>query len=304
MLSSARTVRLPAAAASVSAARRHVRAALTGSGREDWSDDAELAVSELVTNAVLHARTECEVTVTLERDRVLVAVRDFSPSVLLERHFSEHATTGRGLRLVAGLGADFGIDGLGPDGKVVWFTVDGSTTSEPEGISPEWDLDGLELIEDEVDAVVVLPAVPVTLWLAALEHQAAVLRELYLVRAAHPTGPDTLDLVAADRAHVLLATGTDRAGRAAPVRTTPDGTAVMDVTVVLAAHAGTEMFGHFQDALELGRELAREGRLLLGPPLPEVVSLRDWACDQVIAQAKGVPPSAWVASSSDGSRGG
>lgn len=293
MLPSPATVRLPPDAASVSAARRHIRLALAAGGRADWSDDAELAVSELVTNAVLHARTDCEVVVTHEPDRVLVAVRDFSPSVLLERHFSEHATTGRGLRLVAGLGADFGIDGFGPDGKVVWFSVDGTTTSEPEGIGPEWDLDGLDLIEDEVDAVIVLPAVPVTLWLAALEHQAAVLRELYLVRAAHPVGPDTLDLAAADRAHVLLATGTDRAGRAAPVRTSSDGTKVMDVTVVLAAQAGTEMFGHFQVALDLGRDLAREGLLLLRPPLPEVVSLRDWACDQVVAQVHGVPPTAW-----------
>ncbi len=293
---SPQTVRLPADPASVAAARRHVRSALDGSDHEEWSDDAELAVSELVTNAVLHARTDCEVSVTVEPDRVLVAVRDFSPSVLLERHFSEHATTGRGLRLVACLGADFGIDGLGADGKVVWFTIDGSSTAVDDGIGPEWDLDGLDLLADQVDTVVVLPAVPVTLWLAALEHQAAVLRELYLVRAARPDGPDTLDLAAAGRAYVLLATGTDRAGRAATVRTGPDGTSVMDVTVVLAVDTGTEVFGHFQDAMDLSVELARNGRLLLRPPLPEIVSLRDWACDQVVAQVKGVPPSAWDAS--------
>ncbi len=43
-----RTVRLPPEAASVSAARRHVREVLTLAGHEDWADDAQLAVSELV----------------------------------------------------------------------------------------------------------------------------------------------------------------------------------------------------------------------------------------------------------------
>lgn len=293
---SPQTVRLAADPNSVSASRRHVRAVLTDSGHQDWCDDAELAVSELVTNVVLHARTVCEVSVTVEDHRVLVAVRDFSPSVLLERHFSEHATTGRGLRLVAGLGADVGIDSLGAQGKVVWFTIDGTASTHADGVSPQWDLEGLDLLDDEVDTVVVLPAVPVMLWLATLEHQAALLRELYLVRAAAPAGWDTLDLAAADRAYVLLATGTDRAGRATKVRTGPDGMTVMDVTVVLPPSTGTEVFGHFQDALDLGRDLAREGRLLLRPPLPEIVSLRDWACDQVVAQVKGVPPSAWDAS--------
>lgn len=287
-----RTVRLPPEAVSVSAARRHVREVLTLAGHEDWADDAQLAVSELVTNVVLHARTDCEVSVLVGPHRVRVAVRDFSPVVPLERHFSDHSTTGRGLRLVARLGADFGVESLSAGGKAVWFTLDGSAPAALEGADAEWDLDGLDLLE-EIDRIIVLPAVPLVLWSAALEHHAAVLRELFLVRAARPDDVGSVDLAVAGQALTLLLSATERAVRTLP-RSGPDSAAV-DVTLALAG-TDTEMFGRFQDALDLGRDLARHGRLLLRPPLPEIVSLRDWACDQAVAQVKGVPPKAWDSS--------
>ena len=46
-------------------------------------------------------------------------------------------------------------------------------------------------------------------------------------------------------------------------------------------------------ALDVGRVLARDGQLLLRPPLPEIDTLRDWTCDQAVAQVKGVPPTPW-----------
>jgi PAS domain S-box-containing protein len=282
-------VRLPPEAASVSAARRHVRDVLTLAGREDWADDAQLAVSELVTNVVLHARTECEVTVELGPGAVRVAVTDQSPAVPLERHFSDQSTTGRGLRLVARLGADFGVEPLDSGGKAVWFTVDGTAPAAEEGADAEWDLDGLDLLE-EVAAVVVLTAVPRRLWLAALEHQAAVLRELFLVRAVRPDVVLGPVLAAADEALALLLSGTDTAVRAIrPLQSRP---ATVDVVVALPP-VGAEVFDHFRDALDVGRELARDGHLLLRPPLPEITTLRDWACDQAVAQVKGVAPTPW-----------
>ena len=283
-----RTVRLPPEAASVSAARRHVREVLTLAGHEDWADDAQLAVSELVTNVVLHARTECEVSVELGPDAARVAVADQSPSVPLERHFSDQSTTGRGLRLVARLGADFGIEPLETGGKAVWFTVDGSTTPAFEGADAEWDLDGLDLLED-VGAVVVLPLVPRRLWLAAIEHQAALLRELFLVRAVRPEVVRADVLAAAEEAVALLLAGTDTAIRALPAGPRPP---TIDVVVGLPG-TGADLFDHFRDALDVGRVLARDGQLLLRPPLPEIDTLRDWACDQAVAQVKGVPPTPW-----------
>jgi anti-sigma regulatory factor (Ser/Thr protein kinase) len=47
----------PGDAASAGQRRRFVREVLDEAGRESWSEAASLAVSELVTNAVLHAHT-------------------------------------------------------------------------------------------------------------------------------------------------------------------------------------------------------------------------------------------------------
>ena len=48
-----------------------------------------------------------------------------------------------------------------------------------------------------------------------------------------------------------------------------------------------------QDALDVAEDLAVAGRLLARPGLPEIVAVRDWATNQVIAQLAGAPPSSW-----------
>ena len=111
-------------ASSVAGARRYVREALRGLGAERFEEAAELGVSELVTNAVLHARTAVTVTVRTTGGRVRVEVRDTSPLPVQPRHFALTSTTGRGLQLVAALSSGWGVEappaGEGP-GKTVWF---------------------------------------------------------------------------------------------------------------------------------------------------------------------------------------
>jgi anti-sigma regulatory factor (Ser/Thr protein kinase) len=119
-------LRLPPEPRSVRQAREHVRHTLAEAGRADWVDDATVAVSELVTNVVLHAGTACELLVSVSVDSARVSVRDFSAALPIERHYSSQATTGRGLTIVARLSADFGVDSLGHAGKVVWFELDDS----------------------------------------------------------------------------------------------------------------------------------------------------------------------------------
>ena len=48
-----------------------------------------------------------------------------------------------------------------------------------------------------------------------------------------------------------------------------------------------------QDALEVAEDLAVAGRLLARPGLPEVVAVRDWATNQVIAQLAGAAAHPW-----------
>jgi len=112
--------------ASVGAARRFVRAALRASALAAVSEDAELMVSELVTNAVLHARTGVTVTVSSRRrgrDLVLhVGVRDTSARSLRAPKYSQLASTGRGLKIGRELAADSGVR-LEGGGKTVWFEL-------------------------------------------------------------------------------------------------------------------------------------------------------------------------------------
>ena len=59
-------VRLPPASSSGHAARVAVRRYLSAVGRTDVTDDVLLIANELVANAVMHARTEMQLSVELE----------------------------------------------------------------------------------------------------------------------------------------------------------------------------------------------------------------------------------------------
>ncbi|WP_432495777.1 ATP-binding protein [Kineococcus auxinigenes] len=131
---------LTSLAGAVAAARRYVRETLRRLDAEEAEECAELGVSELVTNAVLHARTDFTVTVRLvPTGRIRVEVADSSPVPVQSRRFGATATTGRGLRLVAAASLDWGTTALPADlgpGKVVWFepatTVAGAASPAEE----------------------------------------------------------------------------------------------------------------------------------------------------------------------------
>lgn len=105
-------------AASPSAARRFVEGALGRWGATEILEDMQLLASELVTNAVLHARTTIELVLTQRHDAVRLEVHDrrvsLEPVTPVER--------GRGLQLIEGLAQQWGIihDGTG---KIVWLEI-------------------------------------------------------------------------------------------------------------------------------------------------------------------------------------
>lgn len=82
-----------------------------------------LLVSELVSNAVLHAKTPLEVSVASRGNRIRITVSDASPAVPAVKNYGVDAVTGRGLTMVASSSAGWGIDARG-DGKAVWFEVE------------------------------------------------------------------------------------------------------------------------------------------------------------------------------------
>src|SRR4051812_6465313 len=97
---------LPATAESASQGRRFVVDTLKAWQLDALTDAAALLASEVITNAVLHARTAF--TVTLERisdDCVQIAVSDGSTYVPQRRQSTADSTNGRGIRLLDQLSA-------------------------------------------------------------------------------------------------------------------------------------------------------------------------------------------------------
>ena len=86
------------------------------------ADVAELLVSELATNALRYGRPPFEVRVRVAGDAVEVGVSDTDPAVPMVLHDRSLEESGRGLRLVAQLAADWGIRTHEP-GKTVWFSI-------------------------------------------------------------------------------------------------------------------------------------------------------------------------------------
>jgi anti-sigma regulatory factor (Ser/Thr protein kinase) len=109
-------------------ARRFLRDTLVSWDASVYSDAAELVLTELVTNAVLHAKTDILVRVDLGRGALRLEVIDRSPRQPIARHYSSEATTGRGLGLVDAVAKRWGVQ---PDaaGKMVWaeLVTEGAT---------------------------------------------------------------------------------------------------------------------------------------------------------------------------------
>jgi anti-sigma regulatory factor (Ser/Thr protein kinase) len=118
---------LPPDPTSARACRRFLVGALEEWGADGFTDEAVLLLSELVTNAVLHAGTEIVVDVRLRtggRGRVLrIEVRDGSPRLPAVRHYSMLSGTGRGMALVAGTARKWDAEALPSGGKRVWFEL-------------------------------------------------------------------------------------------------------------------------------------------------------------------------------------
>ena len=75
-------------------------------------------MSELATNALLHAATNFEVTIHRD-DAVRIGVIDHDPTPPVRRHAGPTDTSGRGLHLIEQLCTRWGVDAF-DDGKCVW----------------------------------------------------------------------------------------------------------------------------------------------------------------------------------------
>lgn len=105
-------------------ARQFVRRACRDWGvGEDMCEDVELVATELVANVVDHAGTRCTITISYDTPRLRIEVEDFYPCSIPESpRLDPTASRGRGLLVVAGLSAAWGVRDL-PNGKSVWAVL-------------------------------------------------------------------------------------------------------------------------------------------------------------------------------------
>ena len=115
---------LPADATAPGRARLFLRAATQEWGiGDDLAQDAAMVITELVANAVDHARSESTLSVGVKRGTLCVAVRDARPGpVPRPAPIDPTAPRGRGLQMVDALTSAWGVT-LHADGKTVWAVV-------------------------------------------------------------------------------------------------------------------------------------------------------------------------------------
>ncbi|MFD8376693.1 SpoIIE family protein phosphatase [Streptomyces sp. NPDC059688] len=277
--------RFPPRPESVASARRFVRSALSGTA-PDVAETAELLAGELVTNAVLHARTEVEVRVDRTADRVHVAVADRRPDRGPVPHsWLPYAGTGRGLKLLEELSAIHGVR-IGDNGKTVWFEL---WPDKPVPPSSPWDA----VPSPGRTVTVTLIDLPYALHAAAQQHRESLLRELALLSfgpAAHDLPGDLARqelLTALDTSNLISACTTAAVQEEAPDSST------LCLRSAFPADAGPAVAA-LRLTLDLADSAAQQGALLTLPALPQVRSFCGWLFDQIVGQLSGGPPTAWT----------
>jgi anti-sigma regulatory factor (Ser/Thr protein kinase) len=89
---------------------------------DDVREDAQMCVSELATNCVLHAHTPFDVVVELDEAALRVAVADHSHKQVRVSGMDWNEASGRGLAIVAALADRWGHRETSW-GEVVWFEI-------------------------------------------------------------------------------------------------------------------------------------------------------------------------------------
>jgi len=278
-----RRSRLAASAEGVSGARRFVRGVLAAAGAApDRADIAVLLVSEVASNAVLHARTSIEVRVMAADGWIRVEVRDGSRVLPSMTDHDGEGMTGRGLVLVASLASSWGAR---PDagGKVVWFEVG----------SPPANRFATEISDPalgyEPSEVVRLIGAPSELVVAALAHGDALMREVSLSSAGAAPGGAMPAASPLDLRPVL------RAAEAA-VAVGQSHTDIEERYPLSAAVAAA----HRRTLIEQGRRAADLGIFLTAPARSEVDRCLRWILDEISGQLTGRSPSPWRRSEAEG----
>lgn len=281
---------------SVRAARGWVTGILQELGREDLVEAAQLGVSELVTNAILHGEPPILVRVRGTHEHPRIEVHDNSPSppAVGETMTEEDrllTTVGRGLGIVTFYSTTWGAEVSAP-GKVVWF----EPAAEPRAVGvPPIDLEivGDHDATDEAgeQIVVQLLEMPVQvfarfrIWFLELRRE---LRLLALVHGAdYPVAKELSDLT-----EQLEEERRNPFGIEALDSAIAEGVDRLNLDHAVSATAPTTM-ARLLDILERADQFCREQRLLSLAGTAQQQSLQRWYLGEFIRQGAGEAPTPW-----------
>lgn len=268
-------------------ARAALRELLRDSPFADRLDDGELALSELVTNAVLHGRDPIVLRLVRTDHCVRVEVGDgsaVSPSFSM---LDPTAVTGRGLMLISAASDRWGVE-PDPDGKRVWFELhlhgpQDDLDVDVDALLAAWgdDLDG-DPAHEQVR--VVLTDLDTTLVARAEAHVEGLLRELCLLTCDDTGLPDGTARVA--RSVLQAAAGMDavRADLKHQLAVAVSaGQPRVDLTLTIQRD-DAELVRDFSHAVDEADRLSRAGQLLTTPAPAELSAARQSYLRRLLAQ--------------------
>ncbi|WP_211348712.1 ATP-binding protein [Nocardioides litoris] len=314
---------LGSGARGVQDARKWVTDTFHDIDRDDLVECAEMAVSEVVTNALLHGAPPIQVRVrgTREHPRVEVSDGSVEPPALpdLPGHSVGSAadddshdllglddlddldldgvedmllTFGRGLSIVARAADAWGAE-IEPDGKTVWFTPapDFSDLGSEGVITGAPDL-GVTTGELPVDPVELhLLGTPTRDYISFHNHFRELRREVRLLALANEDDyPLARDL--AEVFHQLGRPFTHDGVRRTVDRAAAEGRSTTDLDVVMARSDARDV-ARLVELLDLTDAFAREERMLALARTPRQVAFQSWFLGELVRQAEGDPPRAW-----------
>ncbi|MGD9961625.1 ATP-binding protein [Nocardioides sp.] len=301
MTPTAASLTLSSSPRSVQDARRWVVEACRSIGRSDLAECAELAVSELVTNALLHAEPPLVVRLggTPSYPRIEVAdgsVNPPSPNGRMTDDQELLSTVGRGLGLVAMCSAVWGVR-IHRDGKVVWFVP----ASEAR---PDVDLRALQIEYEDIsdlpgpspelaDPVQVrVLGLPTQSYIEFRHHYREIRRELRLLALAseetYPIARHLSELFVLFERDFQLSSGTDAIQKAIE-----SGNPTVDVDV-LVDRSSISTIAQMIDVLELADAFCRAERLLSVAATPPQRAFTRWYLGEFISQGRGREPLRWA----------
>ena len=280
-------------------ARRWAVEACSEIDRDDLAECAELGVSELISNAILHGEPPVRMRMrgTPEHPRIEVSDGSRRPPVMPgpnTRHPIDDdplITFGRGLDIVARCSAAWGAD-VDEHGKVVWFVPTADTRAQGvEGVITGADADRSGRNAPANQVHVEVREVPLRTLHASQTQWSELRREVRLLSLAHEDDyplAKSLSGLFADLDRILREAIHGDAIESALA----SGEATTDLRVDVPK-ASAETIEQFLDLLDLADEFCQKQQLLSLARTPEQCRFQRWLFGEFVRQQRGESPRAW-----------